>query len=164
METNILKQILFRDGHWDAFVKQYKSKIRPVVFKEVEKYRGCGDPKNGFKLWVCEGRYIRRPAIALHRIKEYDGQYVVFSYHDKADEQEKTERVTVEEFISRLIRHIPEEGFKTIRHYGVYARRIKGVCKKVVAIWQKQARKWIVKAKRMLKRRSWVRRKFRWAW
>jgi hypothetical protein len=346
METNILKQILFRDGHWDAFVKQHKGKIRPVVLKEVEKFRGCGDPKKGFKLLVCEGchdlrrvpyrckgrfcttcscgeteewsrmlqedvfqvnhrhviftideglwdvfllhrkllkvlmdeaarilkdyfekkhkvtpgiiaglhtfgarmnynphvhmmvtmggmkkngewktydyipfemlrkqwqtvvlklirrhlsgkekkqvqsrlqkaysangegfyvyapkqkgnvkeqlgyigRYIRRPAIALHRIKEYDGQYVVFSYHDKTDGAEKTEKVTVEEFISRLIRHIPDEGFKTIRHYGVYARRIKSICKKVVAVWQKEARKWIVKAKRMLKRRSWSER------
>ncbi|SPF53445.1 transposase (fragment) [Candidatus Desulfosporosinus infrequens] len=49
------------------------------------------------------GRYIRRPAIALHRIEEYDGQYVTYRYHDKKDGQEKRERLTVEEFIKRLI-------------------------------------------------------------
>lgn len=101
------------------------------------------------------GRYIRRPAIALHRIKEYDGQFVEFSYIDKADKKEKTERITVEEFISRIIRHIPDENFKTIRYYGVYSRRIKSLCKKIVTAWQKEARKWIVKAKRILKKRNW---------
>jgi len=101
------------------------------------------------------GRYMRRPAIAIHRIKEYDGEFVVFSYVDKKDGAEKSEQISVEEFISRLIRHIPDEQFKTIRHYGIYARRVKGVCKKLVTAWQKEARRWIVKAKRVLKRRSW---------
>jgi hypothetical protein len=101
------------------------------------------------------GRYMRRPAIAIHRIKEYDGEFVVFSYRDKTDGQEKTEKVTVEEFISRIIRHIPDENFKTIRYYGVYSRRIKGLCKKLVTAWQKEARKWIVKVKNILKRRNW---------
>ncbi|WP_127589358.1 IS91 family transposase, partial [Paenibacillus koleovorans] len=101
------------------------------------------------------GRYIRRPAIALNRIEAYDGQQVTFRYYDKTEEKEKRETVSVEEFISRLVRHIPDEQFKTIRHYGVYARRIKGMCKKLVSAWQKQVRKWIVKAKRVLKRRSW---------
>jgi hypothetical protein len=101
------------------------------------------------------GRYMRRPAIAIHRIKDYDGEFVVFSYVDKTDKMEKTERVTVEEFIGRLIRHIPDEQFKTIRHYGVYSRRVKGLCRKLVTAWQTEARRWIVKAKRMLKRRNW---------
>jgi hypothetical protein len=101
------------------------------------------------------GRYIRRPAIALRRIETYDGQYVTFRYFDKKEEQEKTEKVTVEEFISRITRHIPDEQFKTIRYYGVYSRRIKQLSKKLVSVWQKAARKWIVKAKRVLRRRNW---------
>jgi hypothetical protein len=101
------------------------------------------------------GRYMRRPAIAVHRIKQYDGEYVVFSYVDKTDGQEKLERITVEEFIARLIRHIPDEQFKTIRYYGVYSRRIKSFCKRLVSAWQREARKWIAKAKRTLKRRNW---------
>lgn len=62
METNVLKQIFFdQHGHWDAFVKKHKNKIRSAVLKEVEKFRGCGDPKNGFKLLVCEGCHdVRR--------------------------------------------------------------------------------------------------------
>ena len=100
-------------------------------------------------------RYIRRPAIALRRIEEYDGEYVTFRYYDKLDQQEKVEKVSVEEFIARIIRHIPDEQFKTIRHYGVYSRRIKKLSKKLVGTWQETTRKWIVKAKRVLSRRNW---------
>ena len=98
------------------------------------------------------------PAIALQRIEEYDGQYVTFRYHDKKDGKEKWEKLTVEEFIARLIVHIPDEQFKTIRYYGVYSRRIKAICKKVITAWQKVARKWIVKIKRTISRRKWDQR------
>lgn len=104
------------------------------------------------------GRYMRRPAIAVNRIEAYDGQYVTFRYYDKTEEKDKRETVTVEEFITRLIRHIPDEQFKTIRHYGVYSRRTKGISKKLVTAWQKEAHKWIVKAKRILRRRTWSER------
>lgn len=104
------------------------------------------------------GRYIRRPAIALHRIEEYDGQYVTYRYHDKKDGQEKREKLTVEEFITRLIVHIPDEQFKMIRYYGVYSRRIKARCKKLISVWQKAVRKWIVKVKKTVKRRNWEQR------
>jgi len=104
------------------------------------------------------GRYIRRPAIALHRIEEYDGQYVTYRYHDKKDGQEKREKLTAEEFITRLIVHIPDEQFKMIRYYGVYSRRIKTLCKKLISVWQKTVRKWIVKVKKTVKRRNWEQR------
>jgi len=104
------------------------------------------------------GRYIRRPAIALHRIEEYDGQFVTFKYHDKNDGQEKRETLTVEEFILRLIVHIPDEQFKTIRYYGVYSRRIKALCKRIISTWQKEVRKWIVKVKKTVMRRNWEQR------
>ncbi|OMF16319.1 hypothetical protein BK127_12905 [Paenibacillus sp. FSL H7-0331] len=59
--------------------------------------------------------------------------------YDKTDEEEKREVISVEEFIGRLIRHIPDENFKTIRYYGVYSRRIKSLWKKLVSEWQKAA-------------------------
>lgn len=77
-------------------------------------------------------RYMRRPAIGIHRIEAYDGQYVTFKYIDKKDKQEKHETATVEEFISRLIHHIPDEQFKTIRYYGIYSRRSKSLSKKML--------------------------------
>lgn len=56
METNILKRIFFDEHrHWEKFVEKYGARIRPIVIKEVEKFRNCCNPKNGFKLLVCEG-------------------------------------------------------------------------------------------------------------
>ncbi|MFD1068295.1 IS91 family transposase [Oceanobacillus locisalsi] len=101
------------------------------------------------------GRYIRRPAIGINRIEEYDGQYVTFSYIDKVDGKKKLETVTAEEFIIRIIRHIPDEQFKTIRHYGLYSRKNKKLSKKLLAAWQKETKRWIVKVKKTLRRQSW---------
>lgn len=99
------------------------------------------------------GRYIRRPAIAVDRIVGYDGEQVRFRYHDKTDEQDKEEQVTVEEFISRLIRHIPDEQFKMIRHYGVYARRTKKKAKEKVKTWQATVKRTLVRVKQLMRRR-----------
>src|SRR5690625_29581 len=104
------------------------------------------------------GRYIRRPAIGINRIVEYDGEYVTFKYIDKVDGKEKLETVTVDEFIKRLIRHIPDEQFKTIRHYGMYSRRSKSLSKKLLANWQQETKRWILKVKKKLRRRSEERR------
>jgi hypothetical protein len=103
------------------------------------------------------GRYMRRPAIGLNRIVGYDGERVTFRYHDKTTGVEKLETVSVEEFIGRLIKHIPDEQFKVIRHYGIYSRRIKAISKKLITGWQKSVRKWIVVTKRLY-RRNWSER------
>ncbi|MFD2044223.1 transposase zinc-binding domain-containing protein [Ornithinibacillus salinisoli] len=51
-----MKRIFFDEHeHWEAFKKKHEVRIRPIVIKEVEKFRDCGNPKNGFKLYVCEG-------------------------------------------------------------------------------------------------------------
>ena len=74
METNVLRRIFFDENqNWDEFKGKYGKKIRPIVIKEIEKFRDCGDLKKGFKLFVCEGyndvrkvpyRYARRPRLA----------------------------------------------------------------------------------------------------
>lgn len=138
-----------------------KKKIQPLLQKAYSEngegfYVYAPKQKGNVKEQLAYiGRYMRRPAIAVNRIEDYDGEKVTFRYHDKNDGEEKRETLSVEAFIARIIRHIPDEQFKTIRHYGIYARRIKSLCKKIVTEWQKEARKWIVKAKRTLKRRKW---------
>lgn len=69
------------------------------------------------------GRYTKRPVLAETRIKNYDGQTVTFEYEDKAAKIHKITTLPVEEFISRLIRHIPDRNFRQIRYYGAYANR-----------------------------------------
>jgi len=101
------------------------------------------------------GRYMKRGPIALQRIIMYDGERVAFSYHDKLDDEEKVEELTVDAFIGRLIRHIPDEQFKMIRHYGLYSRRIKKVMKEIVIKFQQEAKKVLINARKMIQPKGW---------
>ena len=79
------------------------------------------------------GRYIRHPAVAESRIDCYDGNEVRFWYVDD-DGSKHYVTMTVEEFISAVIDHIPDKQFKTIRHYGVYSRGIKRKFRKLLSM------------------------------
>lgn len=71
------------------------------------------------------GRYAKRPVIAESRILEYDGEFVLFCYDDQISAKILYVRLTVEEFIARLIRHIPDKGFRQIRYAGIFATRVR---------------------------------------
>ncbi|MDI6884688.1 MAG: transposase [Hadesarchaea archaeon] len=86
------------------------------------------------------GRYVRHPAIAESRIESYDGESVTFWYLDD-DGVRQHVTMSVEEFITAVIGHIPDKQFKTVRHYGIYARNQRRFFKKllgVVSILQKK--------------------------
>ncbi|USG68300.1 transposase [Brevibacillus ruminantium] len=83
-------------------------------------------------------------------MEQYGGETVTFRYHDKTTGKEKRETLSVEEFIGCPISHIPDEQFKTIRHFGVYARRSKRICKQKISIWQQELSRKIIRIKRFL--------------
>jgi hypothetical protein len=99
MEANILKQIFFdKHRHWDSFVEKHNKHIRPNVIKEVQKFRGCGDPKNRFKILVCEGCHdIRR---VPYRCK---GRFCTTC---SCGETEEWSRVLMEEVFQTNHRHV----------------------------------------------------------
>lgn len=68
-------------------------------------------------------RYIRHPAISNRRIVEYDRKRVVIVCENKETKRIQYEEFTVEEFIARLVKHIPPKGFQVVRHYGIYSKR-----------------------------------------
>lgn len=73
------------------------------------------------------GRYAKRPCISEAKIDyySYEEQIVKFTYRDKISKTNIQATVSAEEFIGRLIRHIPEENFRMIRYYGIYANAVK---------------------------------------
>jgi len=79
------------------------------------------------------GRYIARPALAEHKITGYDGQGVTFWYESHEEKRRVYRRLEAREFIERLIDHIPLKGFKMVRHYGLYARRSKGIALEILS-------------------------------
>jgi hypothetical protein len=72
------------------------------------------------------GRYVKRPAIAESKLKHYDGHSVTFSYLDHNTKTYRKYQLSAEEFIGRLIQHIPDVGFRMIRYYGFLANRVRG--------------------------------------
>lgn len=65
-------------------------------------------------------RYTHKIAITHHRIIDYDGHIVTFSYKDyKHANVSKTMKLTATEFIRRFAMHILPKGFRKIRHYGI---------------------------------------------
>lgn len=127
-------------------VKQYKKLFQKIWDDNPEGFVIYGPPnKKGGGTVEAQvgyiGRYMRRPAMALSRILDYDGDNVTFKYFDKTEQKEKQETITVEEFISRITRHIPDEQFKTIRYYGIYSRRAKGLADKLMEAWLKSKKK-----------------------
>lgn len=75
------------------------------------------------------GRYTGRPAIANSRIIDYDGKTVTYFYDDHKSGERREIKVSVFEFIKRVIIHIANSGFKMIRYYGIYAGKRKHKCK-----------------------------------
>ena len=56
MKPNILHAIFFDNyQNWNNFYQRAKRRIRPVVKREINKFRDCGDLRKGYRLFVCEG-------------------------------------------------------------------------------------------------------------
>ncbi len=70
-------------------------------------------------------RYIARPAMAQSRIISIDNDSISFWYQRHEDNKRVEETIPIFEFIQRLIIHIPDEQFKMIRYYGIYAKKCK---------------------------------------
>jgi hypothetical protein len=79
------------------------------------------------------GRYIGRPALAEHKVTGYDGQWVTFWYESHEEKRRVYRRLEAGKFIELLIDHIPLKGFKMVRHYGLYARRSKGIAWEILS-------------------------------
>lgn len=70
------------------------------------------------------GRYTKKPPLAEARIIDYDGYAVVFSFADwSLNKRIVYLKITVEEFIFKLIQHIPPKHFRLIKHGGLLHNR-----------------------------------------
>ena len=73
------------------------------------------------------GRYTHRIAISNNRIQSIDNGKVVFTYRDRANNNElKTMKVTAQEFIRRFLLHVLRKGFMKIRYFGFLSNKNKG--------------------------------------
>ncbi len=80
-------------------------------------------------------RYCGRPCFAQYRIIDIRDNYITFWYQRHEDDKIVVEKIHIFEFIGRLIKHIPERNFKTIRYYGFYTTKNKSFLKGCRKLW-----------------------------
>lgn len=72
------------------------------------------------------GKYLKRPPIGETRIKAYDGNSVTFKYLDHYTGEMAEMTLPSQDFLERLISHIPDQNFRNIRYYGFLSNRTSG--------------------------------------
>ncbi len=73
-------------------------------------------------------RYTHRVAIANSRLISSDENGVTFKWKDyraKQCDRHKTMTLTTDEFIRRFLLHVLPDGFHRIRHYGLFANKVR---------------------------------------
>jgi hypothetical protein len=66
------------------------------------------------------GRYIRRGPLSERRIRAYDGQRVTIGYAHPEKHRQPTFTLDAQDFVLRLLSHVPEKGTHCARVYGLY--------------------------------------------
>ena len=72
------------------------------------------------------GRYIRRGPISERRISSYDGKTVTIAYAHREKHDQGSFRLKANEFIFRLLSHVPEKGTHLVRAYGLFHPNCRG--------------------------------------
>ncbi len=71
------------------------------------------------------GSYVKRPPLAMSRLKHYNGHEVVYEYFDHKTKSKQTMALEGEIFIERFVKHVPEKHFRMINYYGFLANRVR---------------------------------------
>jgi hypothetical protein len=120
LKTAYIKDELIFPGN----TARYESREKfDLLIQSVSKAKWIAYAKRPFAgpIQVLEylGRYTHRIAISNQRIKSVDNGKVVFTYRDRADNNELKEMtLSAEEFIRRFLLHVLPEKFMKIRYYG----------------------------------------------
>lgn len=62
--------------------------------------------------------YVQKTALSAARLLACDERTVTFTHQDRATGQNKTLRLSGEEFLRRFLQHVLPKGFQRVRHFG----------------------------------------------
>jgi hypothetical protein len=114
-KRNVLRSSLSNEDLFNMLTTQYK---RPWnVFMS----------RNGSKAYRLkhDGRYIRRPPIAQHRLTRVGNAQVEYLAKDTKNKQFVPKRYANEEFVNLLAQHVPHRGRHAMRYFGLLSPRAK---------------------------------------
>jgi hypothetical protein len=77
--------------------------------------------------------YVCRGPLHPSRILSWDGTHILFSYRDNTGIQH-TSKLHAQEFLRRLLQHVPPRGFQRVRHYGWLSTAAKAKWHRILAL------------------------------
>lgn len=119
---NLMEQKLGKENFRDVKNKIYKNSNNGFYVRAIKEDYKDHSPKKIIEYVL---RYCGRPAFASYRILDISNNTVTFWYQRHEDNKFIVEGIHVFELIARIIIHIPEFQFKTIRYYGFYNKKHK---------------------------------------
>jgi hypothetical protein len=72
-----------------------------------------------------DGRYIRRPPVAQHRLTRIGSDRVEYLAKDTRNKQHVPMQYTNAEFVDILVQHVPDPGRRAMRYFGLLSPRCK---------------------------------------
>lgn len=103
----------------DWTVADWKNVLRKIARKSWN-IRIQGPYRNGKGVVNYLSRYVHGGPIKDHRIIDVDHESVGFMYKDHSDGKQKKMTLSKEQFISRVLWHVPVKGQHNLRYYGLY--------------------------------------------
>ena len=133
--------LVFKNKFCDALkvlhesgVLKYPKSLSSVNFLDfitsLRKKNWVVNSKAGFKgkqsILEYLGRYTHKIAISNYRLIKLENGIITFSYRDrKAGDIQRVMRLNVADFLKRFTQHFLPRYFIKIRHYGIFATRVK---------------------------------------
>jgi hypothetical protein len=105
-------------------------------------------------------RYASRPAMAESRLVSYDKKtkMVHWFYNDHKTEERIEVNEPAIELLKKMIIHIPDEGFRTVRYYGFYNPKQHALLEKIYELMGKEKKQSRDKRKREIERKQKLKR------
>jgi hypothetical protein len=98
------------------------------MLKKIGKKRWnvCIQPRYAYGNGVVRylSNYVKGGPINNHRLLSMNNGSIRFRYRDHRDGEAKQMTLKSDEFLQRILWHVPEKGQHTVRHYGLYHHRM----------------------------------------
>jgi hypothetical protein len=80
----------------------------------------CEPYRHGEGVLTYLARYVKGGPIKNTQLLEDSGERIRFRYHDHRRASAQTENLSHDEFVRRVLWHVPEKGQHRVRYYGLY--------------------------------------------
>lgn len=121
-------ELILPPDHDDVTFKQ----IQRTSYKKTWHIRIEEQYAHGRGVLKYLSRYLRGGPLNPKQIVRCDHKQIGFRYKDHRDKRTKILNLKPQEFIRRVLLHVPETGQHTVRHYGLYAgasRKRRNACR-----------------------------------